>query len=107
MGPKPGKETPALQGPLIEQFQSFGLSQPKAAEAAKTPKSAGILKILIEDSSYGLTGKTLEEKQAVLIAALAVQLSKTDLDLEERTYIIRAVESGRLKSVDQVTGVLL
>jgi glutaminyl-tRNA synthetase len=89
---------------LLEQFKKFGLPQVKAAEAAKTPKSAGILKILIEDPAYGLSGKTLEEKPAVLVAALAVQLSKTDLGLDERTYILRAIEAGRVKSVDQVTG---
>jgi glutaminyl-tRNA synthetase len=100
----PPKAEPAASEPMIDQFKAFGLSQAKAAEAAKTPKSAGILKILIEDPVYGLAGKTLDEKQAVLVAAFAVQLSKTDVGVDERAYIIRAVESGRVKSVDQVTG---
>jgi glutaminyl-tRNA synthetase len=104
MGPPKAKVEPAATGPMIDQFKAFGLSQAKAAEAAKTPKSAGILKILLEDPSYGLKDRALEEKQAVLVAAFAVQLSKTDIGVDERAYVLRAVESGRLKSVEQVTG---
>ena len=54
--------------PLVSLFKSIGLTQAKAVEAAKSAKSANALKDLIE--SYSLVGK-LDDKQAVLVAALA------------------------------------
>ena len=72
MAPKaaPSAET----AELIELFKSIGLTQSKAAEAAKSPKSASALKDIIEEKQ--LAGKSLDEKTAVLLAALAVQSSK-------------------------------
>lgn len=86
-------------------FQSIGLSKSKAAEAAKNAKSATILKNLI--FSYGLASgsEPLGEKRAVLIAALAVQLTKaSNVDGTKQGYIIKAIREEKLKSVDQVNG---
>ena len=85
---------------LIALFKSIGLTQSKAAEAAKSPKGAGILKEIIE--THGLGGRTIEEKQAVLLASLAVQGTK--LGAPERGYAVDAVLDGRLKTTDQVSG---
>ncbi|KAI0677047.1 glutaminyl-tRNA synthetase [Trametes maxima] len=84
---------------LIELFKKIGLTQNKAAEAAKSPKSASTLRSIIE--SHGLVGKDLDEKQAVLLAALAVQGSK--LGESERSYGVNAILDGRLKTTDQVS----
>ncbi|KAI0722233.1 glutaminyl-tRNA synthetase [Cerioporus squamosus] len=83
---------------LIELFKKIGLTQSKAAEAAKSPKSATTLKGIIE--SHDLVNKNLDEKQAVLLAALAVQGSK--LGDAERSYAVSAILDGRLKTTDQV-----
>lgn len=85
---------------LIELFKSIGLTQSKAAEAAKSPKSAVTLKDIIEKKQ--LAGKNLDEKTSVLLAALAVQGSK--LEDAERGYAVDAILDGRLKSTDQVAG---
>ncbi|OCH92179.1 glutaminyl-tRNA synthetase [Obba rivulosa] len=84
---------------LIELFKSIGLTQSKAAEAAKSAKSAATLKDIIQ--THGLIEKNLEEKQAVLLASLAVQGGK--LGESERGYVVSAILDGRLKSTDQVT----
>ncbi|KAH9931766.1 glutaminyl-tRNA synthetase [Amylocystis lapponica] len=68
---------------LVQLFKSIGLTQSKAAEAAKNPKSAGT------------------EKQAVLLSSLAVQSGK--LGTGERSYAVDAILDERLKSTDQVT----
>ncbi|KAI0751547.1 glutaminyl-tRNA synthetase [Daedaleopsis nitida] len=83
---------------LIELFKKIGLTQAKAAEAAKSPKSAGTLKSIIE--THDLTSKSLDDKQAVLLAVLAVQGSK--LGDGERSYAVDAILDGRLKTTDQV-----
>ncbi|RDX53657.1 glutaminyl-tRNA synthetase [Lentinus brumalis] len=83
---------------LIDLFKKIGLTQSKAAEAAKSPKSATTLKGIIE--SHDLVNKNLDEKQAVLLATLAVQGSK--LGDAERSYAVSAILDGRLKTTDQV-----
>lgn len=85
---------------LIELFKSIGLTQSKAAEAAKSAKSAVTLKDIIE--RHGLVQRDIEEKQAVLLASLAVQGSK--LGEAERDYAVSAILDSRLKSTDQVSG---
>lgn len=85
---------------LIELFKSIGLTQSKAAEAAKSSKSAAVLKEIIETNK--LSEKQIEEKQAVLLASLAVQGSK--LGEREREYAVEAILNGRLKTTDQVSG---
>jgi glutaminyl-tRNA synthetase len=88
---------------FVPLFKTMGLSDSKAAEAAKSPKSASILKELIESNSSISQG--VEEKQASLIVALASSLSKAGVvGTEERTYIVVKILDGSLKSVDQVAG---
>lgn len=85
---------------LIELFKKIGLTQSKAAEAAKSPKSAATLRNIIE--SHDLVNKQLDDKQAVLLATLAVQGNK--LGDAERSYAVDAILDGRLKTTDQVSG---
>lgn len=96
----PPKAASADTAELVELFKSIGLSQSKAAEAAKSPKSATTLKDIIENKQ--LVGKNLDEKTGVLLAALAVQGSK--LGEDERGYAVDAILDGRLKSTDQISG---
>lgn len=96
----PPKASSAETAELIELFKSIGLTQSKAAEAAKNPKSASTLKEIIEKKS--LAGKALDEKTSVLLAAAAVQGSK--LDEDARGYVVDAILDGRLKTTDQVSG---
>ncbi|KAI0729306.1 glutaminyl-tRNA synthetase [Fomitopsis betulina] len=84
---------------IIALFKTIGLTQPKAAEAAKSPKSAAVLKEIIETNK--LAEKHIEEKQAVLLASFAVQGSK--LGDREREYAVEAILDGRLKTTDQVS----
>lgn len=89
--------------PLVTLFQSIGLTQAKALEAIKAPKSAAILKEVIDSNKDAVTG--LEEKQATLIANLAVQLPKSDdIKADERNYVLKAILDSRLKNFDQITG---
>ncbi|KZV75125.1 glutaminyl-tRNA synthetase [Peniophora sp. CONT] len=94
MPPKASPET----AELIETFKSIGLSQAKAAEAAKNAKSAAVLKELI--ARHDLAHKSLDEKQASLVSSLAVSGSK--LSDDQRDYVVKAVLDGRLKATDQV-----
>lgn len=96
------KKTVPSEDPLIPIFKSLGLTQTKAAEAVKSPKSAAILKDLIETNA--LADRKLDEKQATSISTLAIQLSKTALGPGESTYIVNKLISGQLKSNDQISG---
>jgi glutaminyl-tRNA synthetase len=99
----PKAANPAENTELIELFKSIGLTQSKAAEAAKSPKSAATLKEIIEKKR--LVGKNLDEKSSVLLATVAVQSSK--LGDGEREYAVDSILDGRLKSTDQVAGMFL
>jgi glutaminyl-tRNA synthetase len=82
----------------IDLFKSIGLSQAKASEAAKSTKGAALLQGLIK--WHALMGGRIDEKQAGLVAALAVQGAKIGED--EQEYVVHAIIDGRLKSTDQV-----
>lgn len=87
---------------LIPLFKSIGLNQAKAAEAAKSPKTATVLEAIINDNHTVAAG--LDEKRSGLIVALAGSLAKTDgVDLPERDYVVNKILDGKLKSVDQVS----
>ena len=96
----PPKGTSPETTAYIDLFKSIGLSQAKASEASKNAKSAALLQDLIE--RHALTGRRIDEKQAGLVAALAVQGAKIGED--ERGYVVNAIVDGRLKSTDQVNG---
>lgn len=88
---------------FIPLFKTIGLNDSKAAEAAKSPKSAAVLKELIESNPSITQG--LEEKKASLIVALASSLSKAGaVGNQERAFIVGKILDGSLKSVDQVAG---
>ncbi|KAI0265828.1 glutamine-tRNA ligase [Gloeopeniophorella convolvens] len=82
----------------IELFKSIGLPQAKAAEAAKSARSAAALRELI--AQHELAGR-IDERQAVLVAALAVQAQRIGDDA--RGYVVGAIIDERLKSTDQVS----
>jgi glutaminyl-tRNA synthetase len=96
----PPKGTSPETTAYIDLFKSIGLSQAKAFEAAKSAKNAAIFQGLIE--RHALTGGRIDEKQAGLVAALAVQGAKIGED--ERGYAVNAIIDVRLKSTDQVNG---
>ena len=87
---------------LVELFKKIGLTQAKAAEAAKSAKSAATLRAIVDAHGLAAREPPLDEKRAVLLAALAVQGAK--LAEAERDYAVGAVLDGRLKSTDQVSG---
>lgn len=89
--------------PLVILFKSIGLTQPKAVEANKNPKSAALLKDLIEKHDLAAVG--LDEKQAVLVTAFAGNLSKSSaVGDAEKSFVISKILECKLKSVDQVSG---
>jgi glutaminyl-tRNA synthetase len=96
----PPKGTSPETAAYIDLFISIGLTRAKASEAAKSAKSAALLQGLIE--RHALTGGRIDEKQAGLVAALAVQGAKIGDD--EQGYVVNAIIDGRLKSTDQVNG---
>ncbi|KAF8842731.1 glutaminyl-tRNA synthetase [Paxillus ammoniavirescens] len=88
---------------FIPLFQSIGLPRSKAAEAAKNAKSATVLSNLIHSHDLASESDPLGEKRAVLVAALAVQLTKTQNDDHAKQgYVVNAIRQEKLKSVDQV-----
>lgn len=88
---------------LITSFKALGLTQSKATEAAKNPKSAAELAHLID--TYKLS--SLDEKRAVLFAALSGQIVKLGgISEDGKAFAVKKIFGGQLTSVDQVTGVL-
>jgi glutaminyl-tRNA synthetase len=88
---------------LVTRFQSIGLTQAKALEAAKSPKQAAILKDLIEQNNSVATG--LDEKRAGLVVGLANALSKSlNVTSTEKDYVLGRILNGNLKTIDQVAG---
>jgi glutaminyl-tRNA synthetase len=102
MAPKP-KPIDPLFDPLVTLFKSVGLSQSKAIEANKNPKSAVVLQDLIE--KHNLVAVGLDEKRAVLVTAFAGNLSKSvAVGDDEKSFVVANILEGKLKSVDQVSG---
>jgi glutaminyl-tRNA synthetase len=89
----------------VPLFQSIGLSQAKAQEAAKSPKNAAALKNIIENHPV-LSQNGLDEKQAGLIVTLAGTLAKSSGVVRhgETEVIISNILHGKLKTVDQISG---
>lgn len=105
MPPKPASD-PSVDA-LVALFQSIGLPKPKAQEATKSPKSAAILKELV-DTFPVLSTSGLDEKQATLVGATAIAISKSSgVGKDEREYVITQIIAGDLKTVDQVNGKLV
>lgn len=100
---KPAKPDPNAS-PLVSLLTSIGFTHVRALDAAKSPKTAAVLKDIIED--HGLAARSpLDDKHAGLIVALAVVLAKTNgLGHAETAYALEKILNDSLKSVDQVTG---
>jgi glutaminyl-tRNA synthetase len=90
--------------PLIALFQSIGLTEAKAMEATKSPKSATVLRDVIE--KHALTSRGLGDKPAGLIVTFAICISKasTGVEEEKRGLVLDGIVQGKLKTVDQVNG---
>lgn len=89
--------------PLVRLFQSIGLTQSKALEAAKSAKPAAILKEIIDENEIAAKGS--DEKRAGLLVALSNALSKSPgISRAGKDYVLDRILDGDLKSVDQVNG---
>ena len=97
---KPGKSLPPELLELVQLFQSCGLNEQLSLKYAKDSKVAPSFKSLAE--RYKLPERRLEAKQASLAAQLAENGSK--LSDENTGHVVDAIEDGRLKSADQVSG---
>lgn len=96
------KVTPENE-PLVNLFQSIGLTQSKALEAAKSAKPAAILKEIIDEKD--IVAKGSDEKRAGLLVALSNALSKSPgISKPGKDYVLDKILNGDLKSVDQVNG---
>ncbi|EKM80055.1 hypothetical protein AGABI1DRAFT_106338 [Agaricus bisporus var. burnettii JB137-S8] len=94
------KVTPENE-PLVNLFQSIGLTQSKALEAAKSAKPAAILKEIIDEND--IVAKGSDEKRAGLLVALSNALSKSPgISKPGKDYVLDKILNGDLKSVDQV-----
>ena len=99
----PSKPTPTAEeiDVLAAKFETIGLNQAKAKDAAKSPKIAEPLKHLVE--TFKLSERLVNDKQASLLVHLAPPSSKLASD-QERGYIVDRIIDGKLKSTDQVNG---
>jgi len=100
MPPKPIPTTEEIDT-LAAKFETIGLNQAKAKDAAKSPKIAEPLKHLVE--SFKLSERSVNDKQASLLVHFAPPSSKLAGD-QERGYIVDRIVDGKLKSTDQVNG---
>ena len=101
MPPKPTLTTEEINA-LAIKFETIGLNQAKAKDAAKSPKIAEPLKHLVD--TFKLTERSVNDKQASLLVHFAPPSSRLTGD-NERGYIVDKIIDGKLKSTDQVNGV--
>lgn len=99
----PPRPTPTAEeiDALAAKFETIGLNQAKAKDAAKSPKIAEPLKHLVE--TFKLSERSVNDKQASLFVYFASPGSKLSSD-QERGYIVDKIIDGKLKSTDQVNG---
>ncbi|KAF9779998.1 glutaminyl-tRNA synthetase [Thelephora terrestris] len=102
MPPKPTLTTEEIDV-LAEKFETIGLNQAKAKDAAKSPKIAEPLKHLVE--TFKLAERSVSDKQASLLVHFAPPSSKLSND-QERKYIVDRIIDGKLKSTDQVNAAI-
>lgn len=100
MAPKTTPTTEEIDE-LTAKFETIGLNQAKAKDAAKSAKIAEPLKHLVE--TFKLSERSVNDKQASLLVHFAPPSSKLAGD-QERGYIIDKIVDGKLKSTDQVNG---
>jgi len=99
----PPKTTPTTEEieTLAAKFETIGLNQAKAKDAAKSPKIAEPLNHIVE--TFNLSERSINDKQASLLVHFAPPSSKLAGD-QEREYIVDKIIDGKLKSTDQVNG---
>ncbi len=96
-------ESSASESELVTLFTKTGLTKAKAGELVKSPKSAAILKEIIETNRAVASG--VEEKTAMLLSALSIALSKAGgIDAMKRDYVVKAILESKLVSIDQISG---
>ena len=100
MSPKPIPPAEEVDA-LAAKFETIGLNQSKAKDAAKSQKIAEPLKHLVE--TFKLSERSVNDKQASLLVHFAPPSSKLPSD-QERGYIVDKIIHGKLKSTDQVNG---
>ena len=100
MPPKPTPTTEEIDT-LTAKFETIGLNQAKAKDAAKSPKIAEPLKHLVE--TFKLSERSVNDKQASLLVHFAPPSSKLAGD-QERGCIVDKIIDGKLRSTDQVNG---
>ncbi|WWC70373.1 glutamine-tRNA ligase [Kwoniella pini CBS 10737] len=83
---------------LISLFQGLGLAEKSATELVRQPKSGVALKSLIDE--FQLKDKNFDEKTASALVKLSGSAGK--LGPAEKGYIVKKIESGDIKSTDQV-----
>ncbi|WWC94004.1 glutamine-tRNA ligase [Kwoniella sp. B9012] len=83
---------------LISLFQSLGLAEKSATELVRQPKSGVAFKSLIDE--FQLTDKRYDEKTASALVKLSASGGK--LGPAEKGFIVKKIESGDIKSTDQV-----
>lgn len=87
---------------LTQYFTSCGLSSVRATELCANPKQAKPAAVLFRAHHLETVG--LNDKQASLV----VQVSKDGgkIGEQEKDYTVRAIVEGRIKSGEQVLGML-
>ncbi|WWC61722.1 glutamine-tRNA ligase [Kwoniella dejecticola CBS 10117] len=83
---------------LISLFQGLGLAEKSATELVRQPKSGVAFKSLIDE--FQLTEKKYDEKTASALVKLSASAGK--LGPAEKGYIVKKIESGDIRSADQV-----
>ena len=91
MAPKAASSADSAE--FIELFKSIGLTQSKAAEAAKSSKSASILKDIIEKKD--LVAKKPDEKTGVRLDEPLAQRGYTPADENGWEHLVRAKDLRR------------
>jgi len=87
---------------LVSLFTKIGLTKARAEEIIKSPKSAAILKEIIE-SNPGIT--SFDDKKITLLPSLSIALSKsTGIDPVRRDYAVKAILDSKLTTIDQISG---
>lgn len=85
---------------LIPVFTKIGLSEQKAKDTAKNKKLAPTLEAVIDEANVRDGGCSKEEGN--LLYQLASTITKDATP--HRTYLVKRIMNGDLKTADQVTG---
>lgn len=93
----------------IAAFRSIGLNDAKSLEVARSSKQATILASLIDRAQLREKREAgdLDEKKLALLLSLCVACAASaKLDEQSKLYALDAILRGRLKSNEQISGVV-